>query len=81
MLDTIFDIVCNVCERVMLSALIILIMVFLPIAWSTMIYCSGGVVACSVAFMLFTGSVFFVYCFLRLMWFDIPLTDSGALVL
>ena len=81
MLDTIFDVVCNVCERLMLSALIILIMTFLPIAWSTMIYCSGGFVAESVAVMLFVGSCFFVYCFLRLLWVDIPLTDSGALVL
>lgn len=81
MLDTIFDIVCNVAERAMLSALVILIMVFLPIAWAGMIYCAGGVVACSLAVMLFVGSSFFIYCFLRLMWGDIPLTDSSALVL
>lgn len=81
MLDTIFDVIANVAERLMLSALILLIMTFLPIAWSAMIYCAGGVVACSLAVMLFVGSCFFVYCFLRLMWVDIPLTDSGALVL
>ena len=81
MLDTIFDIVCNVCERVMLSALIVLIMVFLPIAWSTMLWCNGDALTQVIAVMLFTGSTFFVYCFLRLLWVDIPLTDSGALVL
>lgn len=80
-MDKFFDVLCNVCERVMLSALIVLIMVFLPIAWSTMIYCTGGVVACSIAIMLFTGSTFFIYCFLRLLWVDIPLTDSSSLVL
>ena len=81
MLDTIIDIVCNIAERVMLSALIILIMVFLPIAWSGMIYSAGGFIAESVAVMLFTGATFFVYCFLRLMWVDIPLNDSSSLVL
>ena len=81
MLDTIFDIVCNIAERAMLSALVILIMTCLPIAWAGMIYSAGGFVACSLAVMLFTGSVFFVYVFLRLMWVDIPLTDSSALVL
>lgn len=81
MLDTIFDIVCNVCERVMLSALIILIMVFLPMAWGVMLYCQGEFIAASAGVMLFVGSCFFVYCFLRLMWFDIPLTDSSSLVL
>ena len=81
MLETIFDIVCNVMERAMLSALVILIMVFLPIAWSGMIYSAGGLFACSLAVMLFTGSVFFIYCFLRLMWVDIPLNDSSSLVL
>jgi hypothetical protein len=81
MLDTIFDVIVNVAERLMLSALILLIMTFLPIAWATMIYCSGGFIAESVAVMLFTGSVFFVYCFMRLLWVDVPLTDSSALVL
>lgn len=80
-MDKFFDVLCNVCERLMLSALIMLIMVFLPIAWSGMIYANGGVVAESVAVMLFTGSVFFVYCFMRLLWVDVPLTDSSALVL
>ena len=80
-MDKFFDVLCNICERAMLSALIIMIMVFLPIAWSTMIYCSGGFIAESIAVMLFTGTTFFVYCFLRLMWFDIPLTDSSSLVL
>lgn len=75
-----FDVLCNICERLMLSAFIILAMTFLPIAWSTMIYCSGGFMAESVAVMLFVGSVFFIYCFLRLMWVDIPLTDSTALI-
>lgn len=79
-MDKFLDILCNVCERVMLSALIVLIMTFLPIAWSGMIYATGGVVAESVAVMLFVGSAFFVYCFLRLMWVDIPLTDSSSLV-
>lgn len=81
MLDTIFDIVCNIAERAMLSALVILIMTCLPIAWAGMIYCTGGLVACSLAVMLFTGATFFIYCFLRLMWVDIPLTDSSSLVL
>ena len=80
-MDKFLDILCNVCERAMLSALIILIMFFLPIAWAGMIYCAGGFVACSLAVMLFTGATFFIYCFFRLMWFDIPLTDSSALVL
>lgn len=81
MLDTIFDIVCNIAERAMLSALVILIMVFLPIVWAGMIYSTGGFIACSLAVMLFVGSSFFVYCFLRLLWVDIPLTDSSSLVL
>ena len=80
-MDKFITVLVNCMERAMLSALIIMIMVFLPIAWSTMIYCSGGFVAESVAVMLFVGSCFFVYCFLRLLWVDIPLTDSGALVL
>ena len=75
-----FDVLCNICERLMLSALIVLIVTFLPIAWSTMIYCSGGFVAESVAIMLFCGSVFFVYCFMRLLWVDISLTDSAAFI-
>ena len=80
-MDKFFDVLCNVCERVMLSALIVLIMVFLPIAWSTMLWCNGDALTQVIAVMLFTGSTFFVYCFLRLLWVDIPLTDSGALVL
>lgn len=80
-MDKFFDVLCNVCERLMLSALIMLIMVFLPIAWSLMLYCDGGVVAGFLAVMLFTGAAFFVYCFLRLIWVDISLTDSSALVL
>ena len=80
-MDKFLDILCNVCERAMLSALIILIMFFLPIAWAGMIYCAGGFVACSLAVVLFTGSVFFMYCSMRLLWVDIPLTDSSALVL
>lgn len=80
-MDKFITVLVNCMERVMLSALILLIMVFLPIAWSTMIYCSGGFVAESVAVILFIGSSFFVYAFLRLLWVDIPLTDSGALVL
>ena len=79
-MEKFLDVLCNVCERVMLSALIMLIMVFLPIAWSGMIYSTGGFVACSVAVMLFSGSVFFVYCFMRLLWVDVPLTDSSSLV-
>jgi hypothetical protein len=81
MLDTIFDVIVNVAERLMLSALILLIMTFLPIAWGAMLYCDGSFVAASAGVVLFVGSSFFVYCFLRLMWVDIPLTDSGALVL
>ena len=81
MLDKIITVLVNTCERLMLSALIVLIMVFLPIAWSGMIYSAGGLFACSLAVMLFTGSVFFIYCFLRLMWVDIPLNDSSSLVL
>ena len=80
-MDKFFDVLCNICERAMLSALIIMIMVFLPIAWSTMLWCNGDALTQVIAVMLFVGSCFFVYCFLRLMWFDIPLTDSGALVL
>lgn len=80
-MDKFFDVLCNIAERAMLSALVILIMVFLPIAWSGMIYSTGGVVACGLAVMLFVGSSFFIYCFLRLMWVDIPLTDSSSLVL
>lgn len=79
-MDKFFDVLCNVCERVMLSALIMLIMVFLPIAWSLMLYCDGGFTAASAGVMLFSGSVFFVYCFLRLLWVDVPLTDSSSLV-
>lgn len=81
MFEKCFDVLCNVCERLMLSALIVLIMVFLPIAWAGMIYSAGGVVACGLAVMLFVGSSFFVYCFLRLLWVDVPLTDSSFLVL
>lgn len=80
-MDKFFDVLCNIAERAMLSALVILIMTCLPIAWAGMIYCAGGVVAESVAVMLFTGSVFFIYCFLRLMWVDIPLNNSSSLVL
>lgn len=80
MLDTIFDVIANVAERLMLSALIILIMTFMPIAWSFMLYCDGSFVAASAGVMLFSGSVFFVYCFLRLLWVDVPLTDSSSLV-
>lgn len=76
-----FDVLCNIAERVMLSALIILIMSFLPIAWAGMIYSAGGFVACSLAVMLFVGSSFFIYCFMRLLWVDIPLNDSSSLVL
>lgn len=81
MLDEIITVIVNCAERVMLSALIMLIMVFLPIAWSTMLWCNGDALTQVVAVMLFCGSVFFIYCFLRLMWFDIPLTDSSSLVL
>lgn len=80
-MDKFLDILCNVCERLMLSALVMLIMVFLPIAWAGMIYSTGGFVACSLAVMLFVGSSFFVYCFMRLLWVDIPLTDGSSLVL
>ena len=80
-MDKFFDVLCNIAERAMLSALVILIMTCLPIAWAGMIYSAGGFVACSLAVMLFTGSVFFVYCFMRLLWVDVPLTDSSALVL
>lgn len=79
-MDKFFDVLCNVCERVMLSALIVLIMTFLPIAWSFMLYCDGNFVAASAGVMMFCGSVFFVYCFMRLLWVDISLTDSSALV-
>ena len=80
-MDKFITVLVNICERVMLSALIILIMTFLPVAWSTMLWCNGDALTQVIAVMLFTGSTFFVYCFLRLMWVDIPLTDSGALVL
>lgn len=80
MLDKIITVIVNCAERLILSALLVVIMTFLPIAWSTMIYCSGGFIAESVAVMLFVGSVFFVYCGLRVLWYDIPLTDSSALV-
>ena len=80
-MDKFFDVLCNVCERLMLSALILLIMTFMPVAWSFILYSdSSSFVACSVAFMLFTGTAFFVYCFLRLLWVDIPLSDSSSLV-
>lgn len=79
-MDTFFDVLCNMAERLMLSALIIMIMVFLPIAWGVMLYCDGNFVAASAGVMLFVGSTFFVYCFLRLMWVDIPLSDSSSLV-
>ena len=52
MLDTIFDVVCNVCERLMLSALILLIMTFLPMAWGVMLYCDGSFVALSLVFCM-----------------------------
>ena len=81
-MDKFFDVLCNICERVMLSALILLIMVFLPIAWSLILYSDGSsYVAASAGVMLFFGSVFFIYCFMRLLWVDIPLTDGSALVL
>ena len=81
-MDSFFDVLCNIAERVMLSALIVLIMVFLPIAWSFMLYCDGSnYVTVSASVMLFSGSVFFVYCFMRLLWVDVPLTDSSSLVL
>lgn len=80
-MDKFFDVLCNLCERLMLSALILLIMVFLPIAWSLILYADGtSFMAASVSVMLFTGSVFFVYCFMRLLWVDVPLTDSSSLV-
>lgn len=79
-MDKFLDILCNVCERLMLSALIVLIMVFLPIAWSLILYSDSSYVAVSASVMLFSGSVFFVYCFMRLLWCDIPLTDSSSLV-
>ena len=79
-MDKFFDVLCNICERAMLSALIIMIMVFLPIAWSTMLWCNGDALTQVIAVMLFTGSTFFVYCFLRLLWVDIPLSDSSSLV-
>ena len=80
-MDKFITVLVNCMERAMLSALIIMIMVFLPIAWSTMLWCNGDALTQVIAVMLFTGSTFFVYCFLRLLWVDIPLTDSGALVL
>lgn len=81
-MDKFFNVLCNVAERLMLSALIMLIMVFLPIAWSFMLYCDGGnYVTTSASVMLFSGSMFFVYCFMRLLWVDVPLTDSSSLVL
>lgn len=80
-MDKFFDVLCNVCERLLLSALILLIMTFMPIAWSFMLYADGSnFVAGSVAVMLFSGSVFFVYCFMRLLWVDVPLSDSSSLV-
>lgn len=80
-MDKFFDVLCNVCERLMLSALILLIMTFMPVAWSLMLYSdSSSFVAESVSVMLFSGSVFFVYCFMRLLWVDVPLTDSSSLV-
>ena len=80
-MDKFITVLVNTCERLMLSALILLIMTFMPIAWSLMLYCDGGnYVAVSASVMLFTGSVFFVYCFLRLLWVDVPLTDSSSLV-
>lgn len=80
-MDKFITVLVNTCERLMLSALILLIMVFLPIAWSLILYSDGsGFVAESVSVMLFVGSAFFVYCFLRLLWVDVPLTDSSALV-
>ena len=51
----------------MLSALILLIMTFLPMAWGVMLYCQGEFIAASAGVMLFVGSCFFVYCFLRLL--------------
>lgn len=80
-MDKFFDVLCNVCERVMLSALILLIMTFMPIAWSFMLYSDGSsFVTASASVMLFSGSVFFIYCFMRLLWVDVPLTDSSSLV-
>ena len=81
MLDKIITVLVNTCERLMLSALILLIMTFMPIAWSLMLYSDGSsYVAASAGVMLFVGSTFFVYCFLRLLWCDIPLSDSSSLV-
>jgi hypothetical protein len=80
MLDKIITVIVNTCERLMLSALILLIMTFMPIAWSFMLYCDGSFTAASAGVMLFSGSVFFVYCFMRLLWCDIPLSDSSSLV-
>ena len=80
-MDKFITVLVNTCERLMLSALIVLIMVFLPIAWSLVLYCDGSnYVAVSASVMLFSGSVFFIYCFMRLLWCDIPLTDSSSLV-
>ena len=80
-MDKFITVLVNTCERLMLSALILLIMTFMPVAWSFMLYCDGSsYVAVSASFMLFSGSVFFVYCFMRLLWVDVPLTDSSSLV-
>ena len=80
-MDKFITVLVNTCERLMLSALILLIMTFMPVAWSLMLYSdSSSFVAESVSVMLFSGSVFFVYCFMRLLWVDVPLTDSSSLV-
>lgn len=79
-MDKFITVLVNTCERLMLSALILLIMTFMPIAWSFMLYCDGSFVAASAGVMLFSGSAFFVYCFMRLLWCDIPLSDSSSLV-
>ena len=80
-MDKFITVLVNTCERLMLSALILLIMTFMPVAWSLMLYCDGSsYVAASAGVMLFSGSVFFVYCFMRLLWVDVPLTDSSSLV-
>lgn len=81
MLDKIITVIVNTCERLMLSALLLLIMTFLPIAWSFILYSdSSNYVTVSASVMLFSGSVFFIYCFMRLLWVDVPLTDSSSLV-
>ena len=79
-MDKFITVLVNTCERLMLSALILLIMTFMPVAWSLMLYCDGSFVAASAGVMLFSGSVFFVYCFMRLLWVDISLSDSSSLV-